>query len=117
MANIITFAQQKGGAGKTMLLTQVAAAMAGAGRAVALVDLDPQRSSCEWFEARTARLGDGGGISLIESANWRASSDIRKAAKEALSRALRASGRSNCRVATAPSRRRATGPGELMGSG
>lgn len=83
MSRIILFAQQKGGAGKTMLLTQVAAAIAGEGHAVALVDLDPQRSACEWFETRSARLGNGGGISLIESANWRASSDIRKAAKEA----------------------------------
>lgn len=83
MSKIILFAQQKGGAGKTMLLTQVAAAMAGKGKAVALVDLDPQRSACEWFETRVAKRGSGDGISLIESANWRASSDIRKAAKTA----------------------------------
>lgn len=83
MTRIILFAQQKGGAGKTMLLTQVAAAEAARGRAVAIVDLDPQRSAAEWFEMREDRLGDGGGVSLIASENWRASSDIKKAAKAA----------------------------------
>ena len=83
MSRIILFAQQKGGAGKTMLLTQIAAFQAAAGRSVAIVDLDPQRSASEWFEARVNRLGDGGGIQLVESANWRAASDIQKAAKAA----------------------------------
>jgi len=80
MTNIVLFAQQKGGAGKTMLLTQIAAALAGRGRAVAIVDLDPQRSASEWHGARVRRVGDGSGIALIESVNWRASSDIKKAA-------------------------------------
>ena len=83
MSRIILFAQQKGGAGKTMLLTQVATALAARDLAVAIVDLDPQRSAAEWFEARTARLGDSGGLTLLESANWRASADIQKAAKDA----------------------------------
>ena len=82
MSQIILFAQQKGGAGKTMLLTQIATALAGMGRRIAIVDLDPQRSAAEWHEMRTARLGDKNAISLIESANWRASSDIQKAARE-----------------------------------
>lgn len=81
MTRIILFAQQKGGAGKTMLLTQLAAAEAGRGRTVTIVDLDPQRSAAEWHEARVDRLGDGQGIALIASENWKASSDIRKAAK------------------------------------
>ena len=79
MGRIILFAQQKGGAGKTMLLTQIAAALAGQGRAISIVDLDPQRSAAEWHETRT-RAGRTG-PTLIESANWRASSDIQKAAK------------------------------------
>ena len=83
MSRIVLFAQQKGGAGKTMLLTQVAAALAARDRAVAIVDLDPQRSAAEWHEVRVARLGDGGGTALVESANWRASADIQKAAKDA----------------------------------
>ena len=44
MGYAITFAQQKGGAGKTTVLAHLAAAWAGAGRDVAIIDLDPQRS-------------------------------------------------------------------------
>lgn len=83
MSRIVLFAQQKGGAGKTMLLTQIAVAEAKAGRTVAIVDLDPQRSASEWHEARIDRLGGDGGVELFESANWRASGDIRRAAKAA----------------------------------
>ena len=84
MSQIVLFAQQKGGAGKTMLLTQVAVSLAGRGRQVAIIDLDPQRSASEWHELRVNRLGeDAGGISLIESTNWRASADIHKGARKA----------------------------------
>lgn len=79
MGQIILFAQQKGGAGKTMLLTQVAAALAGRGMSVSIVDLDPQRSATEWHETRV-KAGHGD-LTLVESANWRAASDIQKAAK------------------------------------
>lgn len=80
MGQIILLAQQKGGAGKTMVLTQIAAALAGQGRSVSIVDLDPQRSAAEWHGAR-ARAGRDG-VALVESANWRAASDIQKAARE-----------------------------------
>lgn len=80
MGQIILFAQQKGGAGKTMLLTQIAAALVGRGQSVSIVDLDPQRSASEWYAARQGRGQDG--LSLVESANWRASSDIQKAARD-----------------------------------
>ncbi len=87
MARIATFAQQKGGAGKTTLLTQVAAAFIGQGRRVALIDLDPQRSLAGWADAR-ARAGAqtrGGALdfAFYESSEWRAGSDIRRAASEA----------------------------------
>lgn len=81
MGRIILFAQQKGGAGKTMLLSQLAAAAAAESKSVAIVDLDPQRSASEWFEARTKRAPAGNGITLVESANWRAASDIQKAGR------------------------------------
>jgi chromosome partitioning protein len=45
MGRIITLAQQKGGAGKTTVLVHLAAAWAGAGRTVALIDLDPSARS------------------------------------------------------------------------
>ena len=52
MGQAITFAQQKGGAGKTTVLAHLAAAWAGAGRDVAVIDLDPQRSLTRWTEIR-----------------------------------------------------------------
>lgn len=83
MGHVILLAQQKGGAGKTTLLTQLAAERAAAGASVAILDLDPQRSTTGWFRERVARRGGGGGIALLESAEWRARGDIEQAAKNA----------------------------------
>ena len=65
MGKTVLFVQQKGGAGKTMLLTQLAALYAGNGASVALIDLDPQRSTANWVAQRRIRLGSAGGIDLI----------------------------------------------------
>ncbi|SEA84764.1 ParA family protein [Rubrimonas cliftonensis] len=78
---VIVFAQQKGGAGKTTLLTQCAAAWMQEGRRVAAVDLDPQRSLTGWVDAR-ARAGVQD-VTLFESSEWRAGTDIRRAGAEA----------------------------------
>ncbi len=51
MALIITIAQQKGGAGKTMLAANLAAAWAGKHR-VTLLDIDPQNSLGRWHGIR-----------------------------------------------------------------
>ncbi len=75
MGHVITFAQQKGGAGKTTVVAHLAAAWAEAGRTVALIDLDPQQSLTRW-----AKLRSDPGIELIESKDYRAGGDI-KAAK------------------------------------
>ena len=87
MGKIILFVQQKGGAGKTMLLTQLAVHFAGLGAtsraSVTLVDLDPQRSTAAWFAERRKRPDGAGGMDLLESADWRAGSDIRDAARKA----------------------------------
>jgi chromosome partitioning protein len=56
-ARIITVAQQKGGAGKTTLVAHLAAAWAGSGLKVALVDIDPQHSLAGWFGMRAPREG------------------------------------------------------------
>lgn len=82
MGQVILLAQQKGGAGKTTLLTQLAAHDAARGRSVAILDLDPQRSASGWFGERQERLGDGGGIRLVESAEWRAGSDMKDWARK-----------------------------------
>lgn len=76
MGQIITFAQQKGGAGKTTALAHLAAAWSGDGRRVALFDLDPQRSLSRWVELR----GDPR-LALIESRDYRAGSDMKSAAR------------------------------------
>lgn len=76
MGRIITFAQQKGGAGKTTVLVHLAAAWAEAGRRVALIDLDPQRSLSRW-----AGLRADPALPLIESKDYRAASDMKAAAK------------------------------------
>ncbi len=87
MASVATFAQQKGGAGKTTLLTQLAVAWAQAGKRVALVDLDPQRSLAGWVDARARarheRGLEGVDFTFFESSEWRASGDIRRARSEA----------------------------------
>ncbi len=81
MGKAVLFVQQKGGAGKTMLLTQLAVERAQKGATVTLIDLDPQRSTTAWFGERGHRASGVGGIELVESADWRASSDIRGAAR------------------------------------
>ncbi|HUF87733.1 MAG TPA: ParA family protein [Thermohalobaculum sp.] len=82
MGKVILFAQQKGGAGKTMLLTQLAVHRAASGARMALIDLDPQRTTAAWVAERGKR-GGAGRIELVESADWRARTDIRDAAREA----------------------------------
>jgi chromosome partitioning protein len=76
MGRIITFAQQKGGAGKTTVLAHLAAAWAAAGRSVAVIDLDPQRSLTRW-----AKLRADPRIALIESKDYRAGADMKAAAR------------------------------------
>ncbi len=74
MGHVITFAQQKGGAGKTTLVAHLAAAWAEAGRNVALIDLDPQQSLTRW-----AKLRADPAIEIVESKDYRAGGDIRTA--------------------------------------
>ena len=74
MGQAITFAQQKGGSGKTTVLAHLAAAWAEAGRSVAVMDLDPQQSLTRW-----AKLRADPAIALLESKDYRAGGDIRTA--------------------------------------
>jgi chromosome partitioning protein len=56
---VITVAQQKGGSGKTTVAAHLAVALARLnGATIALLDVDPQGSLGEWFEARERRLGE-----------------------------------------------------------
>lgn len=80
---IITVAQQKGGAGKTTLAAHLAVAFTAAGRRVALIDTDPQRSLTFWYRQRAARLGDAGaGLLLNQVSGWRARTEVTRLARD-----------------------------------
>ena len=75
MALVITVAQQKGGAGKTMLAANLAAAMA-AGRRVCLLDIDPQRSLKRWHEIRGRSAKPLAAIGFSDVSGWRLRAEL-----------------------------------------
>lgn len=80
---IITIAQQKGGAGKTTVTAHLAVAYARQGLAVALLDVDPQGSLGEWFEARERSLGETGtGLRFGTASGWGARREARSLARD-----------------------------------
>lgn len=80
MSVVITVAQQKGGAGKTTLVANLAAAFAEGAR-VAVLDIDPQRSLARWHGLRAARQG-AVAITLSELAGWRLPAEIERLRRE-----------------------------------
>ena len=74
MSVVITVAQQKGGAGKTTLAANLAAALA-EGRRVAVLDIDPQRSLARWHALRAGRKGVAE-VVLSEISGWRLGTEI-----------------------------------------
>ena len=74
---VLTLAQQKGGAGKTTLVAQLAVAFMASGRSVALVDIDPQGSLTRWFKVRET-AGRSNGMSLAAVTGWRAQATVEK---------------------------------------
>jgi len=54
LAFIISVAQQKGGAGKSTLASNLAVALLAGGKRVALLDTDPQQSLTRWHSLRPA---------------------------------------------------------------
>jgi chromosome partitioning protein len=80
---VITVAQQKGGAGKTTLAAHLAAAWAGAGKKVALVDIDPQASLSAWYKTREEAMGAGAtGIDFAAITGWRVQSEVERRARD-----------------------------------
>ncbi len=72
MAVTIAVAQQKGGAGKTLLAASLAAAWAATAR-VAILDIDPQHSLSRWHALRGGRAP---GVALAEVAGWRTAAEL-----------------------------------------
>ncbi|MFN3076458.1 MAG: ParA family partition ATPase [Alphaproteobacteria bacterium] len=77
MATVITVAQQKGGAGKTTLVAQLAVTLARTRGKIALVDIDPQGSLTAWHRTRVEAMGaEAGGIHLSEVPGWRLGTEL-----------------------------------------
>jgi chromosome partitioning protein len=80
---IITLAQQKGGTGKTTVAAHLAVALLRRGKSVAILDVDPQGSLGEWFEARERRVGeDRTGLSFRTASGWGARREARDLARD-----------------------------------
>jgi chromosome partitioning protein len=75
MARVITIAQRKGGAGKTTLAANIAAALAPRQR-VALIDIDPQKSLTRWHGLRRERLGEAAALTLSDVSGWRLPAEL-----------------------------------------
>ncbi len=75
--NVVTIAQQKGGAGKTTLAAHTAVALAERGYRVALIDIDPQGSLTKWHYIREEHFGEGNtGLSFSSLSGWRIGGEI-----------------------------------------
>ncbi len=79
MARILTVAQQKGGAGKTLLAANLAAHWART-RRVALLDIDPQRSLTRWHGLRPAGAA---AIAFSCVSGWRLGGELERLRAEA----------------------------------
>ncbi len=78
MATVITVAQQKGGAGKTTVVAQLAVAWSKS-RSVALIDIDPQGSLSAWYRERQEKLGAAaGGLHLSDIPGWKIGTELDK---------------------------------------
>ena len=75
--HVVTIAQQKGGAGKTTLVAQLAVAFAAKGKSVAIVDIDPQGSLTGWFRERE-KSDAANKLVLSTITGWRAQGAIDK---------------------------------------
>ena len=81
MAMVYTVAQQKGGAGKTMLAANLAAALA-RDRRVAVLDIDPQRSLTRWHAIRAGRGKSAAPLACSDLAGWRLTAELERLRRE-----------------------------------
>ncbi len=79
---IISIVQQKGGSGKTTVSANLAVAWSKQ-FSVAILDVDPQGSLGEWYEAREERLGENGtGLSFRTASGWGARREGQRLARD-----------------------------------
>ncbi|MFM2149937.1 MAG: hypothetical protein RLZZ187_2243 [Pseudomonadota bacterium] len=71
MAFVVAVAQRKGGAGKSTLAANLAAAFAGLGESVALLDTDPQKTLTHWHAARQAAGPKAHALHFEGPSGWR----------------------------------------------
>jgi len=79
---VITVAQQKGGAGKTTLVIQLATAFMAAGKKVATIDIDPQASLTQWFAMRSSNLRNKNLLLHSPVTGWRMQNEVDRLARE-----------------------------------
>ncbi|MBU6419362.1 MAG: AAA family ATPase [Proteobacteria bacterium] len=77
MGKIIAVAQQKGGAGKTMIAAQFGVALAENAR-VALLDIDPQGSLTTWGRLRASAPKAAPGMEVLTISGWRLANELEK---------------------------------------
>ncbi|MGD1956927.1 MAG: AAA family ATPase, partial [Sphingomonadales bacterium] len=75
MGKIITFTQQKGGAGKTSLAVHLGTTWALKGKSVAFVDSDPQGTLTAWAAMREA-LDGVPELTFARAEGWKAASVV-----------------------------------------
>lgn len=82
MAFVIAVAQRKGGAGKSTIAANLAAAFAERGENVALLDMDPQRSLARWDEVR-GRASKARPLHFEAPSGWRVPGILDRLRREA----------------------------------
>lgn len=81
-ALIIAVAQQKGGAGKTTTVVQLATAFRQAGQSVAVVDIDPQASLTGWVRLREHEQREAPEIRFAMVGGWRLGVELERLARD-----------------------------------
>jgi chromosome partitioning protein len=76
MGKVIAVAQQKGGAGKTMLTAQLAVALAETGVKVAVLDIDPQGSLTVWGKLRAGAPKASTPLTSAATSGWRLTTEL-----------------------------------------
>lgn len=72
MVAIISVSQQKGGVGKTTIVTNLAVVWQNLGKKVLIIDADPQATTSIWFSLRKDKYN----LNLVQQRGWKVTSEI-----------------------------------------